>query len=169
MRLSLLVLAGFAMVAYASLGGAAAPDERAPDDDLRQLMRERYEAAAKEMNARIEIFPTGRIALSDACDSIQRFSKAGVEVARTPAYRLKVCERAFESAKKIEDAVKAKLEASAETVESMSLATYTRLDMEIKLHHARQAHAAHETRAKLNDGDLPSLSPPPVGKTPHRT
>jgi hypothetical protein len=162
MRLSLLVLAVFAMVAYASLGGAAAPDESTPDENLRQLMRERYEAAAKEMIARIEIFPTGRMPLSDTCDSIQRFSNAGLEVARTPSYRLKVCERAFESAKKIEDAVKVKFETDAETVESMSLASYTRLDMEIKLQKARQAHAAHETRAKLNDGDLPPLSPTPA-------
>jgi hypothetical protein len=164
MRLSLLAFAGLALIAIVSLAGGTAPDDVAEDDELRTLMKERYEASAGEMAARMEVYRAGRESLPDTCDAIQRFSAAGIEVARTPAYRVKVCERAFDEAKAIEDSVKTKLESNAESTQAMKLATYTRLDMQIKLHKARRAEAAHKTRDKLDDRDLPPLLPP-VGET----
>jgi hypothetical protein len=159
MRLSLAVLAGLALVGVASLGGATAPDEPAKDEELRRLLKERYEAAWGEMEARTALYNAGRVSLTDTCDAIRRFSTAGVEAAKTSAYRVKVCERAFEGAKAIEESVKGKYGNGVEPIHAMKLATYVRLDMEIKLHEARKAADAENARHKLDDSDLPPITP----------
>ena len=157
---SFIALGGLALLALVSLGGAAAPDDEADDEELRTLMKERYEAAWVEMEARIPLYAAGRVALDDTCDAIRRFSTAGLAVARTPAYRVQVCERAFENARAVEDTVKLKFDSGVEPVQAMKLATYTRLDMEIKLHKARQAEAADKARSKLDDSGLRPFVPP---------
>src|SRR5262245_23089177 len=119
MRLSFALLAGLGLVGLASLGGATAPEEPGNDEELRRLLKERYEAAWGEMAARTALYNAGRVSLSDTCDAIRRFSTAGIEAARTRAYRVKVCERAFEGAKTIEESVKGKYENGVEPIHAM--------------------------------------------------
>jgi hypothetical protein len=162
MRLSLLASASAALFIFVSIVSAAAPDVPANDDELRRLMIERFEAAWGEMEARTALYNAGRVSLSDTCEAIQRFSKAGMEVARTPTYRVQVCELAFENARAIEDSVKKKFENQVEPVQAMKLATYTRLDMQIKLHQLLKAEAAEKAANKLDDKDLPPLPLPVI-------
>jgi hypothetical protein len=158
-RLFLLALAGLTIVVFASWGGAAAPDDVDQDAELRGLHKARLEAVTADVEATAALYRGGRVSLERVCDAIGRYSTAGIEAARTPAYRVKVCERAFESAKAIEDLAKGKFEAEVEPIQSMKLATYTRLEMEIRLHKARNAQKAQQVRSKLDDSDLPPLAP----------
>jgi hypothetical protein len=177
MRLSIFAFAGLVLFTVVSLGSGSAPD-KAPmppdkpegievkatpiperDEELRRLLKGRYEAAAGEMAARTALFNGGRESLSDTCDAIRRFSTAGMEMAETQADRLKICEQALESAKAIEDAVKRKFESDLEPVQAMKLATYTRLDMEIKLHLARKAAGAEKLENRPANKDLPPIPP----------
>ena len=61
--------------------------------------------------------------------------------------------------------VKNKYDHEVEPIQSLKLATYTRLDMEIKLREALKAEGADKTgtdssRSYLDDSDLPSLGAP---------
>jgi hypothetical protein len=163
MRLALIALGAVALLALGSLRGAGVPEEAARNEELHRLLKARYEAAAAEMEATTALFKGGRVSLNVACDAIQRFSSAGIGAARTQGYRLKVCEHAFGVAKEVEDVTRSKFESDVEPVQAMRLATYTRLDMEIKLHEARRAEAAQRVRGTADDGDLLPLPPSPAG------
>jgi hypothetical protein len=175
MRLSVLAIAGIGLVVAASLCVLAAPDEKAPaadKDELRRLMVERFFAASTEMEARSALYNAGRVSVQDTCDAIQRFSRAGLEVAKTREYRLTLCEKALEHAQKIEESVKRKYETELEPIQQFKLATYTRLDMEIKLHQVRAEAGAEKADKKADDSDLPPIQKnigPAVGAPPSRT
>ncbi len=134
-----------------SLGGATAPDEQpapAKRAELRRLMVERYEAAWAEVEVHSALFNAGRVSLHDTCDAIRRFSSAGLDVAKTHEYRLTLCEYALDVAQKIEQSVKRKYETDVEPIQAMKLATYTRLDMEVKLHQVRDEAGADQADKK---------------------
>jgi len=157
MRLSLLAIAGIGLIVVASLGGAAAPDDKAgPEEkaELRRLMVERYEAAWAEMEARVALYNAGRVSLESVCDVIRRFSSSGLEAAKTHDYRLTLCEHALEQAQKIEESVQRKYDKGTEAIYVLKLATYTRLDMEIKLHQVRAEAEAEKAGKKADDSDL---------------
>jgi hypothetical protein len=178
MRLSIFTIAGLALVVVASLGTANEPDKApvpagqtetieikvtpipARDDELRKLLKSRYEAASAEMEATTALYSGGRVSLQDTCDAIRRFSTASVEMAETPIERAKQCQRAFESAKAVEDLTKRKFEQGVEPVQASALATFTRLDMEIKLHLAcKEAGIGKDEAKKL----LPPNPPAKAG------
>jgi hypothetical protein len=160
MRLSLFAVAGLILFAVVSFSRAA-PDLRAEGGDLSRLLQERYEAVLAEMEAKHALYRGGRVPLESLCDTVQRFATAAAEMADTPAERLHQYERAFDIAKDIEALVKQKFEKEVEPVQSMRLATYTRLDMEIKLRLARGA-AGVERSQKKSGKDLPPA--PVLGK-----
>jgi hypothetical protein len=165
MRLSLFAIAGIGLIVVASLGGATAPDEQAAPAEkaeLRRLMVERYEAAWGEMEARTALYNPGRVSLDDVCDAIRRFSSAGLEVAKTHEYRLTLCEYALEGAQKIEESVKRRYEAEVEPIQAFKLATYTRLDMEIKLHQVRAEAKEDKADKKADDSDLRPINVNPA-------
>jgi len=166
MRQFMIPLVGLALVGLASLGGATALEVAAParDEVLRKLLVARYEAAAGEMEAKTALYSGGRVSLTDTCDAIRRFSAAGLEVAKTPAYRMQLCERAFQRAKAVEESVKRKFENGLEPIQAMKLATYTRLDMEIRLHETRKSASLQAAGDPSDDKDLPPLNinAPPV-------
>lgn len=125
----------------ASLNHANEPagdNPKANDSEIRGLLKRRYEAALGETEATMALYHSGRVSLEQTCGAIQRFSTAATEMAETAAERVKQCQRAFEFAKSVEATAKAKHEADVEPVQAMKLATYTRLDMEIKLHQAQR-------------------------------
>ena len=172
MRLSLFALAGIGLIVAASLGGGRAPEQKAAPadkDELRRLMVERYGAAWGEMEARAALYNAGRVSLQDTCDAIRRFSSAGLEAAKTREYRLTLCEYALEQAQKIEESAKRKYEADVEPIQQFKLATYTRLDMEIKLHQVRAEAEAEKAGMKPDDSDLPpiqmNVNPPGIGRS----
>jgi hypothetical protein len=165
MRLSLFTIAGIGLIVVASLGGATAPDEQAAPAEkaeLRRLMVERYEAASAEMEARAALYNAGRVSLDDVCDAIRRFSSAGLEVAKTHDYRLSLCEFALEQAQDIEKSVERKYAADVEPIQALKLATYTRLDMEIKLHQIRAEEKGDKADKKADDGDLRPINVNPA-------
>lgn len=130
------------------------------DDDkqLSNVLFDRYAAAYVEMDARTALYNAGRVTLAEVCAAITRYSTAGLELAKTPAGRVAVCEQAFKEAKKIEEAAEAKYKAEIEPVQQMMLATYTRCDMELKLHKAKKEKAVDKSG---DESEVPRLIAPP--------
>src|SRR6476661_7263419 len=120
-------------------------DEKTNDKVLWELLFDRYAAAYVEMEARTALYNAGRVTLADVCAAITRYSVSGLELAKTPAGRLAICEQAFKEAKEIEKAAEAKYKHDIEPVQQLMLATYTRCDMEIKLLKAKKEKAADKS------------------------
>jgi hypothetical protein len=115
----------------------ATPD--VPDKALQDLLERRVEAAHKALQTIVALYGTGRTSAESVFTSLERFTDAGIEAAQSPAERVTHCEAALRMAKVIEEAVIAKHKAEVEPDQIVALATYTRLDTEIKLHRARKS------------------------------
>lgn len=143
MRLSLIAIAGLIGLGIALLvgtsvtNGQVAPQPK--DEVLRQLLKNRREASAMEVEAKHALYRAGRVQLDSMCSAIERFATASVEAAGTPAERVKAYQEAFSFAKDIEDAVRQNYERDVEPVQALKHASYTRYDLEIKLYLARNA------------------------------
>jgi hypothetical protein len=140
--------------------------EKEIDDEISDLLLDRYAAAYVEMASRTALYNAGRVTLAEVCGAITRYSTAGLELAKTPAGRVAVCEQAFKEAKKIEESAEAKYNADVEPVQQMMLATYTRCDMQIKLLKAKKEKAADKSG---DESEVPRLIAPPQSLPIHGT
>ena len=109
------------------------------DRELQSLLNQRYEAAKREAESHAALYRGGKSAIDYACDSIGRLANAGIEAAETPEDRVKRCEAALKMAREVEESVTDKFKNEVEPVQAVARASYTRLDIEIKLHRARKA------------------------------
>jgi exonuclease VII small subunit len=127
------------------------------------LLMARYKAASDEVAALLPLFEGGRVAIDDVLESIYRRSIAGVEVARTPAARLKYLQNTLRAAKEVEAVVRGKFDQGSEPPQQMNRATYDRLEVEIALVRAcgKPTPAAESTAAE-------ALMPDDHGRLPMR-
>jgi hypothetical protein len=116
------------------------------DIELQTLLRRRYEAAKAIMDARMEYYRGGRVVPDDVLDAIERFTKAGLEYAETPAKQVQTCELALSAAKEVEQVIRQKFEDKIEPIQVTERAKYTRLDVEIQLFRVRKAAKAAEDK-----------------------
>jgi hypothetical protein len=111
-------------------------------DELRRLIVERYNAAGKDLMFRVELYRGGRTSLEFTLGALERFAKAGVELAESPAQKVKQLETSLSVAISLEAIVAEKFKHEVEPVQALEHAKYARSDLQIQLHRAREAKAA---------------------------
>jgi hypothetical protein len=112
------------------------------EGELRRLIIERYNAAGKDLAARVELHRGGRVSLESTLGALERFTKAGVEFAESPAERVKQLETSLSVAIQVEAIVAEMFKHEVEPVQAMEHAKYVRSDLQIQLHRAREVKAA---------------------------
>jgi outer membrane protein TolC len=105
----------------------------AGDDELRKLLKERYNAALEEMQARYAEFQAGRITLDMLHEAAQRVLDSQVALTDKPAEHVRIYEQQLELARDVERATQLHYDAGRKTIAELARARYVRLDVEIKL------------------------------------
>jgi hypothetical protein len=108
-------------------------------DTLQSLLAERYKAASAEVQAKRELYQTGRVELADLAAAVRRQARAGMGQARTPAEAVTHQQAAVRATKEFESQVRSKVEQGLETTASLQFAIGERLTAEIGLVRARRA------------------------------
>ena len=108
------------------------------DSELRRLLKQRYNAAGEELRARAMLYGGGRTSLEDLAACVERFTKAGAELAESPVEKVKELELAHNAAQWIEAIVSEKFEHGVESVQAMKHVKVVRYDLEIQLYRARE-------------------------------
>jgi surface glycoprotein (TIGR04207 family) len=141
-----------AWVAAISFPASAAPDdEKVPaileskpmepakgDDELHKLLKERYNAALEELQARFKRFQAGGETLDFLAPAARRLLHAHLELCEKVSERLPVYERHIEFAREVEKIQKLRHEAGQATVADWKQAQFERLELEIRLLRARK-------------------------------
>jgi hypothetical protein len=112
------------------------------ENELRRLLKERYNASVMQLKTLYELFLANRIPIEDVCLGIEQFAKAGSELAETPVARVSELELARDAASAVETNVTRKHADGQEPRQAMLHARVCRLGIEIDLHRAREAAKA---------------------------
>ena len=107
------------------------------DGELRRLLKLRYNAAGEDLRARTTLYKLGRVKFDELAASLQRFTKAGAEVAETPVAKVTELELAHNAALWMEAVVSERFVQEVDPVQIMKHARVVRYDLEIELYRAR--------------------------------
>lgn len=116
------------------------------DDDLRKLLKARYNEAISEVQQGYEQYEAGRISFDSLFDSVERLTRSGLELYERPAEKVESLTRLLEFAKELEKVVQRKNELGASTERDLHRARFSRFDIEIQL--TRMKREADPNRAK---------------------
>jgi hypothetical protein len=141
---------GVVATSFREASGQAAPPEQAieqlqpvkleaADSPLRRLLKERFNTSVEEVQAVTALWYGGKTVLEEVATAVARFAKAGVEMAETPAERIKYLALALSQAKTTESFVREKYNAGGAGVDELLRARGLRLDAEIALLRERDA------------------------------
>lgn len=110
------------------------------DDDLRKLLKARYNEAVAEMEARYKEFLSGRErGTFDAMVEVaQRLVQSGLELNDKPAERAALLAQYVELTKEVEKIAQARFDVARIPVDELHRARYQRLDAEIQLLRAKR-------------------------------
>jgi hypothetical protein len=115
------------------------------DDELRKLLKARYNAALQETKGRFMQLLAGKATSETLADCGRRLLRSELELCDKPADRVKVREKWLTLAKEVERVQKLRYDAGRIDVAEMAQAEFNRLDAEIEL--LREKKAA-ETKSK---------------------
>jgi hypothetical protein len=110
------------------------------DDDLRKLLKERYNEAVTEMNERTRQMRSGANTFDSCFVAAQRLVPAGLELNEKPADQVALLEKYVSLAKEYEKLLKDRLEAGIRpfTPAELHQVKYARADTEIQLLRAKE-------------------------------
>jgi hypothetical protein len=150
-----LVLTIVAVLSAAGPRTARADDEKLPgflegkpktlekgDDEVRKLLKERYNAALSEVQARYEQYLAGKYTLDALYDAGGRLLKSELELCTKPAERVAVRQKYLEMTKDAEKVAAARFDAGRIDLAEMEFTRYQRLDAEIQLLKEKKAAEA---------------------------
>jgi hypothetical protein len=103
------------------------------DDELHKLLKERFNAALKELQAKYQQVAAGRASAESLADAGRRLMQAGLEVYDDPKDKITLMEKYVEVAKEAERIVDLQHQAGKVGVDEMERARYFRADAEIAL------------------------------------
>src|SRR5262249_8464897 len=110
------------------------PLETGPrDDDLYNLMAERFNAALTEGQSAHQPVVAGQIGTRGLLDATRRLSHSGLEARADPKQRIKLLEDSVDVAKEVERITDERQQAGRATVAEMQRVRYYRLDAAIAL------------------------------------
>ena len=116
------------------------------DDELRKLLKARYNEAIAEMKARFQEFEAGKGALDTMLGASRRVLESGLELSDNPRERVKLLEQFLEMAKEVEKIKKAQIESGRNPIAELHEARHLRIDTEIRLLRARRQAAKGKDR-----------------------
>jgi hypothetical protein len=120
-------------------GAARSRDFDILSDKLQSLLAERYKAASAELQAKRELYHTGRVELADLAAAVRRQVHAGMGLAQTPAEEITHQQAAVRATKEFESQVRGRVEQGLETQAALQFALAQRLTAEIGLVRAQRA------------------------------
>jgi len=112
------------------------------EDELRRLLKKRYNAVAAELRDLYALYKGGRAPLANVCQAIEKFADAGSELAETTVARISALESARDGARAVETITQQKQLEGLEPNHALEHARVCRLDIEIQLLRAREAAKA---------------------------
>jgi hypothetical protein len=149
-----LILAALVLLGAAAVGRAADEDklpavlDNKPlepakgDDEERKLLKERYNAALRELQSRFLIFEAGKGTLETLSDAAKRVLDSELELCVKPAERIGVREKYLELARVAEKVQQARRDAGNASIADLEQARYFRIDAELKLLREKKAAEA---------------------------
>jgi hypothetical protein len=115
------------------------------DDELRKLLKARYNEAVGEVKGLYAMYTAGRGTLDSFVEAGQRLVHAGLELYDKPADKVALLTQFVELTKEAEKIAQARLDAAIVPITELRRARYQRLDAEIRLLRARrEAEKARE-------------------------
>ncbi len=111
------------------------------DDELRKLLKARYNEALGEVQGQYRLYQKGQGTLESVTEAERRLVQAGLEVYDRPADKIALLAQYVELARATEKMAQARLEAARGTDMAVRRARYQRLDAEIQLLRARREAA----------------------------
>jgi len=108
------------------------------DPQLRQLLRARYDAVTGELEAIRALYLGGRRSPYVMIHAALRQARAGVELAESPAQRIKLLTDPYTLLAEVENTVREKVANGVEPSQVLHVATASRLAVEIELLRARR-------------------------------
>jgi hypothetical protein len=108
------------------------------DDELRKLLKARYNAAVAEMKARFKEFEAGRGRVDSMLGASKRLLESGLELSAGPNDRIKLLEQFLEMAKEAERIKQVLVDEGREAPTELHEARYLRIDAEIRLLRAKR-------------------------------
>src|SRR6476620_8570604 len=106
--------------------------------EYRESLNSQYEVAKIEFHRRTEAFGRGRMALSDYCDTVERFVKASSDAIESPEMRIEQYTSALHAVRELEDVTRSKIENDVEPSYYLDRVQYTRFLIEGKITLAQQ-------------------------------
>jgi hypothetical protein len=113
--------------------------EEPKDDELRKLLKGRYNEAVAEMQGRYKEFLVGRGTFDAMFEVAQRIVTSGLELSDKPAERVTLLTQYVELAIEVEKITQARYDASRIPDTDVHRAHYERLNAEIQLLRAKRA------------------------------
>jgi hypothetical protein len=116
----------------------------AGDDELRKLVKERYMAAARELELRMRRFQVGarEETLDFLLGCVKRRAFAEAALSDRPADRVQAYERIVRVAKYIEDGIQKRFDSGRVAVQDLQFAKYEHLGLKIRLLELKRQAAA---------------------------
>ena len=108
------------------------------DDELRKLLKARYNEALGEVQGLYRMFQTARASLDSFAEAEQRLVQAGLELCDKPADKVALLTQYVELTRAAEKVAQARFEAARGTESAVRRARYQRLDAEIQLLRAKR-------------------------------
>lgn len=108
------------------------------DDELRKLLKARYNEALAEVEGRSNLFKNGRAPFDSIAEPSQRLLRAGLELCDKPADKVALLTQFVERTKAVEKYAQARLESARGTGPELRRLRYQRLDAEIQLLRAKR-------------------------------
>ncbi len=108
------------------------------DDELRKLLKARYNEALVEVEGLTRMYQMARASYDSVAEARQRLLQAGLELCEKPADKVALLTQFVESTKESEKLVRAHLEAARGTESAIHRLRYQRLDAEIQLLRAKR-------------------------------
>jgi hypothetical protein len=112
-------------------------DPAGESDEIRRLLRARYNAVLEEVRGRWQQFQTGSSKLDPLLESLRRLRSSGVEVEAIGRNRLQFLEDYVAMTRQVEDLVQRAVKAGQLASADAAQARYMRLDAEVELLRAR--------------------------------
>jgi hypothetical protein len=111
------------------------------DDELRKLLKARYNEALVEVEGLSRMYQAARASYDSVAEARQRLLQAGLELCDKPADKVALLTQFVERTKEAEKIAQARLEAARGTESAIHRARYQRLDAEIQLLRAKREAA----------------------------